>query len=129
MHDDDESFDLIEALRAPADPLPDATLGGYMARHERPVALEGADGEAYTVDIEIEELGDGTGFASFLVFVRWAATGGGIMDHRESDDIVVAPTEQAARDAAQALPLERVKELLDDAIRRRRDDEEGLEED
>lgn len=129
MHDDDESFDLIEALRAPADPLPDATLGGYMARHERPVALEGADGEAYTVDIEIEELDDGTGFASFLVFVRWAATGGGIMDHRESDDIVVAPSEQAARDAAEALPLERVRELLDDAIRRRRDDEERLVED
>lgn len=129
MHEDDDSFDLIEALRAPSDAPPDATLGGYMTRHERPVALEGSDGEAYTVDIETEELADGAGFASFLVFVRWAATGGGIMDHRESDDIVVEPTEQAARDAALTLPLQRVKQLLDDAIRRRIEDERDPEED
>ncbi len=121
-HDDDEGFDLIEALRKPAG-LPDATLGGYMTRHDRPVAMEGADGQAYTVDIEVEALDDGTAFASFLVFVRWAETGGGIMDHRESEDVVVAGTEQEARDAALALPLERVKELLDGAIRRRIEDE------
>lgn len=129
MHDDDDSFDLIEALRAPSEAPPDATLGGYMTRHERPVALEGSDGEAYTVDIEVEELADGTSFASFLVFVRWAATGGGIMDHRESDDVAVASSEQAARDTALALPLQRVKQLLDDAIRRRIEDERDLEED
>jgi len=125
----DEPFDLIEALRATAARPPDATLGGYMDRHERPVALEGIDGEPYTVDIEVEELDDGTAFASFLVFVRWAATGAGIMDHRESDDVAVAPTEQAAREAARALPLERVKELLDEAIRRKREDEEGESDD
>ena len=126
MHEDDEDFDLVGAFRdAPADALPDATIGGYMARHDRPVAMEGADGEAYTVDVDVEELADGTGFASFLVFVRWAATGGGIMDHRESEDVVIAPTEQAARDAALALPLERARQLLDDAIRRRNEDEES----
>ena len=102
------------------------TIGGYMAVHDRPAAFEGSDGEPYTVDIEVEELDDG-GFASFLLFVRWAATGAGIMDHRESDDIAVTSTEQAARDAALALPLERVKKLLDDAIERRRQDEEGVE--
>ena len=120
----DRPFDLIEAVRGASEKRPpDATLGGYMARHERPVALEGMDGEAYTVDVEVDELEPGTAFASFLVFVRWAATGAGIMDHRESDDIVVATTEQAAREAALALPLERVKDLLDDAIRRRMEDE------
>ena len=125
MQEDDDDFDLVEAFRdASADALPDATIGGYMTRHDRPVAMEGMDGEAYTIDVDVEELADDTGFASFLVFVRWAATGGGIMDHRESDDVVVAPTEQAARDAALALPLERARELLDDAIRRRRQEEE-----
>ena len=128
MRDPEDSFDVIEALKATAGRPPDATLGGYMQRHERPVALEGADGEAYTVDVEIEELDEPHGFASFLVFVRWAATGGGIMDHRESDDIVTAPTEEAAREAALALPLERVKQLLDDAIRRSDEAESGLEE-
>ena len=122
----DPPFDLIEAVRgAGANRPPDATLGGYMTRHERPVALEGSDGEAYTVDVEVEELEPGTAFASFLVFIRWAATGAGIMDHRESEDIVVAATEQAAREAALALPLERVKDLLDDAIRRRTEFEEN----
>lgn len=122
----DPPFDLIAAVRGGAPP--DATLGGYMARHERPVAFEGSDGEPYTVDVEVEDLGDGTGFASFLLFVRWAATGAGIMDHLESGDVATAATEQAAREAALALPLTRVKELLDQAIERRRHDEdEGWE--
>lgn len=126
MDEHEDDFDLLQTLRTPQPP--DATLGGYMARHDRPVAMEGADGEPYTVDIEVEELAGGTRFASFLVFVRWAATGGGIMDHRESDDVAVAPTDAEARAAALALPLERVKQLLDDAIRRRLDDEAGTEE-
>jgi hypothetical protein len=124
----DPTFDLIAAVRGTERQPPDATLGGYMTRHERPAAFEGSDGEPYTVDIEVDDLGDGR-FASFLLFVRWAGTGAGIMDHRESDDIVLADTEQAARDAALALPLDRVKALLDDAIERRRLDEEGLEDD
>ena len=125
-HDSDETFDVVEVLRG-ASP-PDATLGGYMQRHERPVAMEGSDGEPYTVDVDVEELEPGVSFASFLVFVRWAGTGAGIMDHRESDDVAVAPTAQAARDAALALPLARVKELLDGAIERRRQAEEGWRE-
>lgn len=122
--DEPDAFDLVEALRSPGGP-PDATLGGYMARHDRPVAMEGVDGGAYTVDVEVEELDgdDGTTFASFLLFVRWADTGGGIMDHRESDDVGVFADAEEARAAALALPLHRVKELLDDAIRRRNDDE------
>lgn len=125
-HDPDPPFDLIAAVRGTDRQPPDATLGGYMARHERPAAFEGSDGEPYTVDIEVDDLGDGR-FASFLLFVRWAGSGAGIMDHRESDDVAIADTEQAARDAALALPLDRVKGLLDDAIERRRQDEEGLE--
>lgn len=124
----DPPFDLVAAVRGTGQQPPDATLGGYMERHDRPAAFEGSDGEPYTVDIEVEELDDGS-FASFLLFVRWAATGAGIMDHRESDDVAVTGTEQAARDAALALPLERVKQLLDDAIERRRQDEEGAEDD
>ena len=32
--------------------MPDATIGGYLTRHDRPVAMEGADGEAYTIDVD-----------------------------------------------------------------------------
>lgn len=123
----DDEFDLIRAARgaeAQPDAPPDATLGGYMRRHDRPVAMEGSDGEAYTVDVDVEPLDDGTAFASFLVFVRWAATGAGVMDHRESDDVATASTEEAAREAALELPLTRVRELLDEAIRRREDRED-----
>lgn len=121
--DDPDTFDVIQALRG--QDAPDATLGGYMSRHDRPVAMEGVDGRAYTVDIEVEEIDQdgGTAFASFLIFVRWADTGGGIMDHRESEDVAVRARPEDARAAALELPLHRVKELLDGAIRRRDDDE------
>ena len=125
---DEPAFDIVEALKGTVRQPPDATLGGYMERHDRPAAFEGLDGAAYTVDIDVEPLEDGTGFASFLLFIRWADTGAGIMDHRESDDVAAAPTVDAARAAALALPLERVKEILDETIRRRMRDE-GVEED
>ena len=124
---DEQAFDIVEALKGTGRQPPDATLGGYMERHDRPAAFEGLDGAAYSVDVDVEPLDDGTGVASFLLFIRWADTGAGIMDHRESDDVAVAPTEAGARAAALALPLERVKQILDDTIRRRMRDE-GVEE-
>ena len=128
-HETDEpGFDIVEALKGTGRQPPDATLGGYMERHDRPAAFEGLDGAAYSVDVDVEPAEDGAGFASFLLFIRWADTGAGIMDHRESDDVAVAATEDAARAAALALPLERVKQILDETIRRRMRDE-GLEED
>jgi hypothetical protein len=41
------------------------------------------------------------------------------MGHVESGDIATAATEDAARALLEALPLARVRELLDETIRRR----------
>ncbi|HEX6938222.1 MAG TPA: hypothetical protein VF158_02330 [Longimicrobiales bacterium] len=116
-------FDLREALGG-ADggtPIPDLSLGGYIARHDRPPAFTGADGQPYTVGLDAEETGDpARPYVGFLVFVRWAATGAGILDHVESGDLTVGATEDEATRALLDLSLYEVKAELDAAIERRR---------
>jgi hypothetical protein len=102
----------------------DVTLGGYQAVHGRAAAFEGCDGDPYTAAVETEAPEEPGGpWAAYLVFVRWAQTGTAIMGHLESGDLATAPTEDEARAALEALPLTRVRELLDETIRRRRADE------
>jgi len=126
----DEPVDLVHTLRegdllAPGGAR-DATLAGYIAMHDRPPAFEGCDGQPYTVDIDTEATNDpDRPFAAFFVFVRWAATGAGIMDHVETGDIAYGPTEAAAREAAMELSLYEIKAELDAAIERKRNDLEG----
>jgi hypothetical protein len=114
--------DLIDALRATKEAsgeLADSTLAGYRLEHERPPAFEGADGQAYTVGVEVEEADDREHpFAAFFVFPRWAATGAGIMGHVESDDVAWGSTEEEARAAAAAWTLFEIKGELDAAIER-----------
>ena len=101
----------------------DLTLGGYAAVHGRAAAFEGSDGEPYTVAVETDESGDpGAPWAAYLVFVRWARTGTAIMGHLETGDLAAAATEAEARALLEALPLERVREILDDTIRRKREE-------
>jgi hypothetical protein len=124
--DDDTSINLLENVgteSAPTvdQPAVDLTLGGYWKLHNRPPAFEGVDGQPYTVDIDTEATNDpNRPFAAFFVFIRWAATGAGIMEHTESQDIAFGPTEEAARDAAFELTLYEVKAELDGAIERKR---------
>lgn len=106
-------------------PLPpegadESTLGGYPAVHGRAPAFEGADGQPYTAAVETER-SDGAAepWAAYLVFLRWAQTGSAIMGHLETGDLARAGTEAEARAAVEALPLTRVKEILDDTIRRK----------
>jgi hypothetical protein len=126
--DDDSAINLLDTVGtepAPitAEPAADLTLGGYWKLHNRPPAFEGADGQPYTVDIDTEATNESTRpFAAFFVFIRWAATGAGIMEHTESRDIAFGPTEEAARDAALELTLYEVKAELDGAIERKRRD-------
>jgi hypothetical protein len=103
-------------------PDPDATFLGYVETHERVPAFEGADGQPYTVDIDTEETDDpARPWAAFLVFVRWAATGAGIMGHLTSEDVAYGETQDAARAAALDLTLYDLKSELDRAIERRRE--------
>jgi hypothetical protein len=98
----------------------DETLGGYQAVHGRAAAFQGCDGEPYTAAVETDESGDPDApWSAYLVFVRWAQTGTAIMGHLETDDLVAAASEDEARAALDALPLSRVREVLDETIRAR----------
>ena len=112
--------DLVKALggNGHEGPAPDVTFRGYVETHDRVPAFEGSDGEAYTVDIDTEERPEG-GWIAFLVFVRWAATGAGIMGHVTSNDVARGASEDAVRDAALDLTLYELKTELDRAIQRR----------
>jgi len=122
--DDERAPDLIGSLHGDATnggPGRDVTLGGYIDEHNRVPAFDGSDGQPYTVDIDTEQTDDGS-YVAFLVFIRWAATGAGIMSHVESGDVASGATEAAARAAAMELSLYEVKAELDAAIERRRKD-------
>lgn len=98
----------------------DMTLGGYVELHNRPPAFGGRDEQPYTVDIDVEPTGDAERpYAAFLVFIRWAATGAGIMEHTESGDVAFGETPDAARAGALELTLYEVKSELDAAIERK----------
>jgi hypothetical protein len=98
----------------------DVTLGGYQAVHGRAAAFEGCDGEPYTAAVDTDESGDPAApFSAYLVFVRWAQTGTAVMGHLETGDLATASTEDEARAALEALPLARVREILDETIRAR----------
>ena len=118
----DEETDVFATLGTTRDVDPvEATLGAYIERHDRVPAFDGIDGMPYTVDIDVEETGDpDRPFVAFFIFIRWAETGAGIMDHAESFDVAVGQTEEQARLAALDLSLYEVKAELDRAIERRR---------
>ena len=134
MPDEDEEgdVDVIAALRAPGGAEVDTseldmTLGGYVAKHTRPPAFGGIDDQPYTVDVDVEPTGEEgeRAYAAFLVFIRWAETGAGIMAHHESGDVGFGSTEVEARNRALELNLFEVKAELDAAIERKRKDLEG----
>lgn len=116
-------IDIRESLGLGANEAPDLTLGGYIAEHDRPPAFEGSDGQPYTVAVEVEETGEpARPYVAFLIFLRWAATGAGIMEHLESDDVASGTTPTEAEHAALDLSLYEVKAILDQSIARRRAD-------
>jgi hypothetical protein len=117
-HDDHEDHD----DHAPVD-LGDGTLGGYLELHNRPPGFEGSDGQPYTVSIEVEKSPNlRAPWLAYLVFPRWAETGLGIVGHVETPVLWEARGQQEVIALAGATPLLRVKELLDEAIRRREED-------
>jgi hypothetical protein len=130
---DDEGEDEMNLVAAFGEPGPevdsetakDMTLGGYVELHNRPPAFTGVDEQPYTVDIDTEPTGDAARpVAAFLVFIRWAETGAGIMEHTESGDVAFGDSDDAARAAALELTLYEVKAELDAAIQRKRSDME-----
>lgn len=101
----------------------ETTLGGYQTTHGRSAAFEGADGQPYTAAVETEHSGGAAApWAAYLIFPRWAGTGTAVMDHLETGDLATGDSEVEVRAALESLPLNRIKEILDDAIRHKRSD-------
>jgi len=99
----------------------DATLGGYFRTHERPPAFEGADGHPYTVSVETEKSPDlRAPWEGYLVFLRWAATGLGVVGHAETPTLWRGRSEEEVRREAGRASLAQVKGWLDEAIELRR---------
>jgi hypothetical protein len=99
----------------------DATLGGYLDRHHRPPAFEGADGAAYSAAIYVDDEPRPDGrFGASLLFVRWASEGDHPVGHVETEDLAVAPSPGEAEAAVRALSLWAVKQHLETALQRHR---------
>ena len=96
----------------------DVTLGGYLKEHNRPPAFEGLDGEPYTVSAEVEQTPNLLApYEGYLVFPRWAATGLGVVGHLETSTLQRGVSREAVLGELVKIPLRRVKQLLDEAIR------------
>lgn len=106
----------------------DATLGGYFRTHDRPPAFEGSDGHPYTVSIETERTPDlRAPWEGYLVFLRWAATGLGVVGHAESPTLWQGRSEDDVRREAGQASLGQVKQWLDQAIELRQRRAESLD--
>ena len=94
--------------------MDDETLGGYERVHARPPAFGGADGNAYTVSIFVEDEPDARAqFGAALLFLRWSQGGERPIGHVETDYLVFGATPEQARALLAELPLQEVKRHLD----------------
>lgn len=101
----------------------DTTLGGYFRVHNRPPAFEGSDGHPYTVSVEVEKTGDlRSPCHGYLVFLRWAQNGVGIVGHVASPTLVEVGSSGEATDHLGRLSLLDVQRILEDALDRERKD-------
>lgn len=99
--------------------MSEATLGGYMAQHDRAAAFTGRDGQAYSVGIHLDEEPDQTGrYGASLLFVRWSPSGERPTGHVESGILTWGRTPEEADTRLKALSLYDVKAALDEAIGR-----------
>lgn len=93
------------------------TVGGYTAVHARPPAFEGKDGASYSVEIMTDETGDPSQpWAGYLLFVRYAQGDPVASGHVETAYLRYAVTEEDARAAVGAMPLNDALAELNDLI-------------
>ncbi len=96
--------------------MKDATLGGYLAEHERPPAFEGPDGDSYTAEIMTDRSGPGDEgpWCAYLFFLRWR--GPEPVGHLESEFLSESDSESSARAILEAWTLHEVKDLLNKLV-------------
>lgn len=106
--------------------MEDGTLGGYLDTHSRPPAFYGPDAHPYTISVETEQVGSlDAPYAGFLVFPRFALSGVGVVGHVETPFLWRGSSPREIEQQAGELTLRQVKELLDEAVGRRRSMEEA----
>ena len=92
----------------------DTSLGGYLRVHERPPVFEGSDGHPYSVSIEAEHTADlRAPWEGYLVFLRWAENGLGIIGHVETPTLWRGRSQPDVVAAAESLLLFEVQEHLE----------------
>ena len=95
----------------------DATLGGYLDLHERPPAFEGVDGQAYSVEIYVDnEPCDDGRFGAAILFVRWTAAGDSPAGHLETEFLAYGDSPSEAGSSLRSLTLHELKHQLDKLI-------------
>jgi hypothetical protein len=98
----------------------ETTIGGYMAVHARPAAFEGSDGLSYSVAIETDRTNEPERpFGAYFLFVRWRRIGAQVVvGLLETPFLAWGSSPAAALAALGAMPLDEVKAVLDDLIRK-----------
>lgn len=105
--------------------IDDSTYGGYVARHERPPAFAGSDGQAYSVAPLVDDEPDASGrYGGGFLFVRWAEGGDLPAGHVETEYLVFGRTRNDAERQLGAVSLLEVKAQLDRAIAARKESAE-----
>jgi hypothetical protein len=98
----------------------DATLGGYIRKHERPPAFSGSDGRAYSVALYVEDSPDAEGrYGAAILFVRWNEGGTAPEGHVETDVLAYGATPEKAQKVLEEMSLHDVKAHLDRVIAER----------
>jgi hypothetical protein len=102
--------------------MEDATLGGYLAIHQRPPAFEGSDGNAYSAEVYVDndQCDDGR-YGAAILFVRWSGAGDRPEGHIETEYLAFGGTAEEAGAALQRMTLYELKEHLDRLIEKRKD--------
>lgn len=92
-----------------------------MAEHDRPPSFEGSDARPYTVSVEVEQIGDlRTPFAGYLVFPRWSPGGREVVGHVQTPLLARGRSHDDVVTEIGGLSLSEIKQLLEEAIERRR---------
>ncbi len=92
----------------------DSTLGGYFRIHQRPPAFEGADGQAYSVALYVDDTPGADGkVGGALLFVRWSPSGDQTAGHLETEYLAYGRTTTEVEEQLRSLSLHQVKDHLD----------------
>lgn len=95
----------------------EVTLAGYMEIHDRAPAFTGADGEAYSCAIYVDDQPGERGlYGAALLFVRWDRAGRHPVGHVETEPLVFGATREEAERRLGGWSLFDVKAALDQAI-------------